>query len=364
MLQRLTHLRFSKKLTHPCYSLFCFVSATTMMTFTFPYLPTLLAISCVLTFPTNGFIVKPTTTKTSIVYQTENNKDIGPDLFDFFDPLRSPHSYPNGIVQPGSRAKDSKVVEDEHRDPLRLSIIPRDNIDPLHQKGAPVDPAFFDPTISPHAYRNGTPDTLGGDKRAIQMQQQRNDVEMVNYSPFRLTKVQYNKVEPIDPSRTTSVPDVFDPLLSPHAYPNGTPNKLVVDQPKLGILLMDHGSRNQASNDRLHELAKIFQNTVASHIVVTAAHMELASPNIPEGLKVLIEKGVDEIVCHPYFLSANGRHVSEDIPEIILGAIEAMNIKIPVVTTEPVGSQTDIMIEAIQKMVQQHSSILKSSNLG
>lgn len=330
-----------------------------MVTLNFPSVRTLLTISFVVSSLTNGFVVKPTTSKAPILCQTENNNSVGPDLFDYFDPLLSPHAYPNGVVQPGEKAKGPKVVEGELRDPLRFTLIPRDNIDPLQQKGAPIDPDFFDPTISPHAYRNGTPDTVGVEKLAIKLQQQQKDVEMVDYSPFRLTKVQNKKGERIDPSRITSVPDVFDPLLSPHAYPNGTPDKLVVDQPKLGILLMDHGSRNQASNDRLHELAKIFQNTVASHIIVTAAHMELASPNIPEGIKFLVEKGVDEIVCHPYFLSANGRHVSEDIPEIILGAIEALNIKIPVVITEPVGSQTDIMIKAIQKMVQEYSSILK-----
>ena len=125
---------------------------------------------------------------------------------------------------------------------------------------------------------------------------------------------------------------------------------------------MDHGSRNQASNERLHELARIYQQTVASNVIVKAAHMELAIPSIPEGIAALLREGVDEIVCHPYFLSENGRHVSQDIPQIISEAVESMKIQIPIVTTDPVGSQTEIMIEAIQKMVQQHSSILQRSD--
>jgi len=324
-----------------------------------PSLSAFLVLSCtldIITVNVDGFLVKQAAaTNVPIIYQSQGENE--GDLFDFFDPLLSPHAYPNGI-QPGA-AQVPPVVDSEFRDPLRLKLIPRDHTNPLRQKGAPDNPDFFDPTISPHAYRNGTPNTLGGDKRAVEAEMQQ-AIEMTDYSPFKLPKIQIkNERSASSASTPTIVPDVFDPLLSPHSYPNGTPNKLVMDQRKVGILLMDHGSRNQASNDRLHELAKIYQETVASHIIVKGAHMELASPSIPEGIEALLKEGVHEIVCHPYFLSANGRHVSEDIPEIINGAINSMNIQIPVVTTEPVGSQTDIMIGAIQNMVWQHSSILK-----
>ena len=91
--------------------------------------------------------------------------------------------------------------------------------------------------------------------------------------------------------------------------------------------------------------------------------MEIAEPSIPEVLKALVEEGVDEIICHPYFLSP-GRHVVEDIPEIVDGAIKDLNIQIPVITTNPVGSSTDLMINAIHSLVQQSStkiSTLQSS---
>jgi hypothetical protein len=327
-----------------------------MLSPVFRSMPALLVFSTSLLVPIDGFVLKPSHSKLPIAYQGNNEDE--PDLFDYFDPLLSPHAYPNGI-QPGV---EGQVPDGEFRDPLRLNLIPRDDVDPLKQKGAPINPDFFDPTISPHAYRNGTPDTLGGDKRAIEALPQQ-DAEMSDYNPFRLSKILTKGVErAARPTKTAFLPDVFDPLLSPHSYPNGTPEKLVVDQRKVGVLLMDHGSRNQASNDRLHELAKIYQQNVASHVIVKAAHMELASPTIPEALEALMLEGVEEIVCHPYFLSANGRHVSEDIPEIINGAIETLNIQIPVVTTDPVGSQTDIMIGAIQNMVLQHSSILKETD--
>eukprot|EP00540_Astrosyne_radiata_P021866 CAMPEP_0116834524 /NCGR_PEP_ID=MMETSP0418-20121206/7037_1 /TAXON_ID=1158023 /ORGANISM="Astrosyne radiata, Strain 13vi08-1A" /LENGTH=146 /DNA_ID=CAMNT_0004464089 /DNA_START=214 /DNA_END=655 /DNA_ORIENTATION=- len=123
---------------------------------------------------------------------------------------------------------------------------------------------------------------------------------------------------------------------------------------KVGVLLMDHGSRNKASNLRLHELARLYQDSMGNDesFVVQAAHMELAEPSIPQGLNTLVSQGVDEIVCHPYFLSADGRHVSEDIPRIVQDSIESLSISIPIRTTQPVGSNTDIMLQAIHSLVQ------------
>jgi len=65
----------------------------------------------------------------------------------------------------------------------------------------------------------------------------------------------------------------------------------------------------------------------------------------------------DEIVCHPYFLSP-GRHVTEDIPQILKEAVAALDIDIPVVTTDPVGSNTQLMIGAIHSMVRETSALL------
>ena len=86
-------------------------------------------------------------------------------------------------------------------------------------------------------------------------------------------------------------------------------------------------------------------------MIVRHAHMEIAEPSIKDALASLLEEGVDEIVCHPYFLSP-GRHVKEDIPELVAEATKSLQIKIPIVTTEPVGSQTDIMIRAIHSAVK------------
>lgn len=89
------------------------------------------------------------------------------------------------------------------------------------------------------------------------------------------------------------------------------------------ILLVDHGSRIAASNDKLEELA----GALASHlersgrsILVRHAHMELAEPSIRAAVVDCIAHGARGIVCVPCFL-ARGRHVSEDIPRLFQEAL-------------------------------------------
>ena len=58
-----------------------------------------------------------------------------------------------------------------------------------------------------------------------------------------------------------------------------------------------------------------------------------------------------QIVCHPYFLSP-GRHVTEDIPELVAAATKAVaRPDISIVTTVPVGSSMEVMVGAISSIV-------------
>ena len=79
-------------------------------------------------------------------------------------------------------------------------------------------------------------------------------------------------------------------------------------------------------------------------------------PSIPEGIQQLLDHNVDEIICHPYFLSP-GRHVREDVPRIVAETVESLQIDIPVTTTDPVGSNTQVMINAIHTLVKQSATV-------
>lgn len=82
----------------------------------------------------------------------------------------------------------------------------------------------------------------------------------------------------------------------------------------LGVLIVDHGSRRQESNDLLLELVELFRSrTQIPH--VEAAHMELAEPSIADAFDQLVAAGARRVVVLPFFL-APGRHWTEDIPRL------------------------------------------------
>jgi hypothetical protein len=242
---------------------------------------------------------------------------------------------------------------------------------------------YFDPLLSPHAY----PDGISPDHKPQNPKQKQPSDQSTSWNPFFPS----SEAETTASTKTSSSEtngseedlfDYFDPLLSPHAYPQGVspstkPDDLQQKQQTknekskvVGILLMDHGSKKEASNTRLQSMAQLYQSSMldeeynnnkdsSTTVIVKAAHMEIASPSIPDGLKSLIDAGVDEIVCHPFFLSPDGRHVKEDIPTIIQDAITEMDIQIPVIVTEPVGANIKLMLGAIHSVVLDNSQVLK-----
>ena len=88
---------------------------------------------------------------------------------------------------------------------------------------------------------------------------------------------------------------------------------------------------------------------------------EYSSPLQPIILTRFFQIEKDEIICHPYFLSP-GRHVREDIPRIVNEAVSSLEIEIPVITTDPVGSNTQLMIGAIHSLVRENSDVLQNRN--
>ncbi|CAJ1937908.1 unnamed protein product [Cylindrotheca closterium] len=271
-----------------------------------------------------------TSARAFTLLQAEGNKK-EQDLFDYFDPLLSPHAYPNGIeAGPTTNSEESssrnvvppQVSTTSSPPPPLEAVPPQAEVD--RQDQDLFD--YFDPLLSPHAYPNG-----------------------IEAGPITTSKKSPPVSSPPPPLETV-----------PPELRSGKKRKV-------GVLLMDHGSRNSASNARLEKMAELYQLTSNydrtdddDTIVVEAAHMEIASPSIAEGLKKLLDQGVDEIICHPYFLSP-GRHVTEDIPELLEQAKNELKIdNIRMVCTKPIGANTQLMIGAIHALVQENSSILQS----
>lgn len=86
------------------------------------------------------------------------------------------------------------------------------------------------------------------------------------------------------------------------------------DDPTLGIIIVDHGSRRRESNEMLLRIVAMFQQQT-NYSIVEPAHMELATPTIRDAYRRCVERGAKLIVIHPYFLLP-GRHWDEDIPRL------------------------------------------------
>ena len=85
-----------------------------------------------------------------------------------------------------------------------------------------------------------------------------------------------------------------------------------------GVIIVDHGSRRQESNEMLLKAAAAFQAT-SGYTIVEPAHMEIASPTIADAFEACVSKGAKRVVVFPYFLSP-GKHWKHDIPALVAEA--------------------------------------------
>ena len=106
------------------------------------------------------------------------------------------------------------------------------------------------------------------------------------------------------------------------------------DEQKIGLLLVDHGSRFQEANDMLADVAAMVRRLSGRHCV-HHAHMELAEPTISQGFETCVREGATAVVVHPYFLSP-GRHSTSDIPRMVAEAAKAFP-GVAYCVTEPLG---------------------------
>jgi len=114
------------------------------------------------------------------------------------------------------------------------------------------------------------------------------------------------------------------------------------------VLLISHGSSSSKTKEEVVQLVDKLKEQ--SNIpIFEYAFLEIESPSIPEGIDLCMQKGAKEITILLNFLNS-GKHVDEDIPEIIKTARE----KYPEVTmqiTHPVGQHARI-VELFKEMIE------------
>jgi len=81
------------------------------------------------------------------------------------------------------------------------------------------------------------------------------------------------------------------------------------------LLVIAHGSRKQASNDEIFQLAKELDTLSGNYFdYVRCAFIQFATPLLDDQITALARLGVTHIKLFPYFIGA-GNHVLCDIPE-------------------------------------------------
>jgi sirohydrochlorin ferrochelatase len=89
---------------------------------------------------------------------------------------------------------------------------------------------------------------------------------------------------------------------------------------RLGIIIVDHGSRRDESNTMLEQLAAMFaQRFQEKYDIVEPAHMEIAEPSIGTAYDRCVARGATRVVCCPFFLGP-GKHWTQDIPRLVAAA--------------------------------------------
>jgi sirohydrochlorin ferrochelatase len=114
------------------------------------------------------------------------------------------------------------------------------------------------------------------------------------------------------------------------------------------IILVDHGSRRDASNELLQQAAAAFR-AWGPWTIVEPAHMELAEPSIAAAFARCAAQGARRIVVFPYFLSP-GRHWSVDIPRLAREAAAAYP-HVEHVVTAPFGLHP-LMLQVIGQRIE------------
>jgi sirohydrochlorin ferrochelatase len=80
---------------------------------------------------------------------------------------------------------------------------------------------------------------------------------------------------------------------------------------RTAILLIAHGSRQEAANRDLEELVKRLEAT-GQYPIVEGCFLEIAEPDLPTGGGRCVARGASRVLLIPYFLSS-GIHLERDL---------------------------------------------------
>ncbi len=126
---------------------------------------------------------------------------------------------------------------------------------------------------------------------------------------------------------------------------------------KLGLIVIDHGSRREESNRQLLDVVRLLE-AEGSFQIVEPAHMEIAQPDMQTAMDRCLDRGACYLVIHPWFLGP-GRHWREHIPALAAQAA-SKHPGVSYVVSEPLGlhpgliqAATDRIQSALQRAISE-----------
>lgn len=105
----------------------------------------------------------------------------------------------------------------------------------------------------------------------------------------------------------------------PPAAHSGDENSTAREGPKIGVLLVNHGSRSATWRESLLHLEAQVAPTILNHHAVRSvktAFMEYTEPSIATRMKEFDQEGVTDVIIVPVFLTVSP-HTFDDIPTIV-----------------------------------------------
>jgi len=85
------------------------------------------------------------------------------------------------------------------------------------------------------------------------------------------------------------------------------------------IVIVDHGSRRDAANAVVADVARLVQVRAGERATVRFAHMEISEPALGSVIDECVAAGARRVIVQPLFL-APGKHAARDIPELVADA--------------------------------------------
>ncbi|MCA9394286.1 MAG: CbiX/SirB N-terminal domain-containing protein [Candidatus Omnitrophica bacterium] len=117
---------------------------------------------------------------------------------------------------------------------------------------------------------------------------------------------------------------------------------------KKAVLIISHGSRSPKTKEEVQALIESLRRS-RPDLIFELGFLELEEPSIPQGVDLCVRRGASEVAVILNFLNS-GRHVDEDIPEIVAGC-RTRHPDVPIHVSPPVGQHPRI-VELFQDLIE------------